>query len=739
MITFAPFGGCGLNNPLNHLRRLGVGEFVFRQMGFQATPFALSATANLQLLDFVTGKLEIPQWIRRLMYGDVSHQPTKEQGDKIFACDFVISEMSTPVDYMFEGFVLNINRFEEVMAEELAQLQEHRKLIGTWRQALVKGKDDVRAAAAEEIYGLLRKDSEEQQNLARFVRETTSRILSQDEIAKAAGELRERIGKPMGLVLHNFQFLPDGRAISWPADFKRQMAEVGERLDMPTFDLAPYVQEHGVGRVMAADRRHWEPSYIPRLSEQFYDFAASVLGRPPIKDELARLREEKMASEDDMEDEIEEGAPDSAQRAGQLARYEFDYESGGYLPQIDDTVFVVLLLGQSWASGATADATDLVPVTIGSEHKDHALMFDAGIRPGGRAVEKFIDLHESVLGTTRETPCSGIADHIMRHCDARFADKPTILFISAASASTLTGAGMTPESGSMRGSQQHRQLLRYVNRARQIAGESGKRVEVLGICFAGGDLEAGQKSSSAALFERQISLLQQQYDSDLRAITGQVQPVRLFVSQTGRSTGGTDVSPVVVAQLAAQDRNMFVRCAGPTYCFPTEIREKGHPLHAKPLGHRRLGQTFGHFLLQDCWGTGADAMRVTDGYWLNPVTARLRFSQPVAIETSDHQVRVSDLGPGAGINFDDGSAWSPSVREVRTIKGRDYELEIELSGPSSGPHKRFLIAVVPTVRGASGNLQGARSAIRSRRPFDKDPLDGTDLYQWACAQEFNVP
>jgi len=66
-------------------------------------------------------------------------------------------------------------------------------------------------------------------------------------------------------------------------------------------------------------------------------------------------------------------------------------------------------------------------------------------------------------------------------------------------------------------------------------------------------------------------------------------------------------------------------------------------------------------------------------------------------------------------------------------------LEIELTSPSIGPRKRLLIAAVPSVKGSTGNLTGARSAIRSRRPFDQDPLDGVDLYDWACTQELAVP
>ena len=137
MINFAPFGGCGLHNPVGSLRRLKVAESVFGQMGFQNSPFSLSANANLQLLDFVTGNLDIPEWIRRLTYADRSHRPSDAQGAAIHDSDIVLVEMSTPIEYLFDSHLLNINLFEEVMLQELASLASHKKLISSWRSSLL--------------------------------------------------------------------------------------------------------------------------------------------------------------------------------------------------------------------------------------------------------------------------------------------------------------------------------------------------------------------------------------------------------------------------------------------------------------------------------------------------------------------------------------------------------------------------------------------------------------------------
>jgi hypothetical protein len=55
VMRIAGFGGCGLHNPQISLYRRGLVPLFYREMGFRNTPFALSATANIQLLDFLTG------------------------------------------------------------------------------------------------------------------------------------------------------------------------------------------------------------------------------------------------------------------------------------------------------------------------------------------------------------------------------------------------------------------------------------------------------------------------------------------------------------------------------------------------------------------------------------------------------------------------------------------------------------------------------------------------------------
>jgi hypothetical protein len=236
-----------------------------------------------------------------------------------------------------------------------------------------------------------------------------------------------------------------------------------------------------------------------------------------------------------------------------------------------------------------------------------------------------------------------------------------------------------------------------------------------------------------------LSLLQIQYDADLRALTGQSEPVRVYLTQSNRGSSRFETPEIPIAQLNAKYDNPYVQCVGPTYFAPPEVRERDPAVYVKAAGYRRIGQLFGRFLIDDLWGAFREPLRIEEGYWVGPKTIRLRYNRAIALEDNDSRINVSDLGPGRGIDFNDGTPWSPAVEGIRLARGRDAELDVELTAPSAGYYKRLLVAARTTGEGGVGCLQGPRSAIRSKESFDVDPLDGTALFDWACMEQVVLP
>jgi hypothetical protein len=758
MIRITPFGGCGLHNPLAHVYK-GTGDNgIFAKMGFRNTPFSLSANTNHQLIDYVTGQVDFPDWIRSLAYADGETQPSEEQGKLIFSGDVAIVEMSTPAEFSFGGALLNINRFEEVIVSSLSDLASERKLIGRWKGALRRANEDVRKQASEEIYHFMPKNTQEQRNLAEFVRGTSSRMLGLEDMTTAIANLRDRLAIPMGLVLYNFNYMPNGTPVSWPADFKENIHQVALRLNMPTVDTADFVAREGVANVMMDDRRHWRPSAFRHVGEILYDFCATTIGAPPLAESLpvklkakahpkqvvlaeaAAPREVVAPAAKDAKDVAlrREGSAPSTAVAPASRLYAFDHNSGGYLPDDGSTIFAVIVLGGAWAQGANADLTDTA-VSVAAEHPRNALTFDTGPRPRGRDVHRFIDLVERTGGSSKETPCAGMADQIMRNSKVRFGNPPKMLFFSISRGGTsLSGVGQTAEDGLLRGAVQHREVMRLIGRAREIAAERKCRLEVAAVCLMHGEYEASRNVSGSA-YRRGLSLLQQQYDGDIRALTGQSEPVRLYLTQTNRGSARFETPDLPIAQLNAKYDNPYVQCVGPVYFAPPEVRPEGAAAYVKAAGYRRIGQLFGRFLIDDLWGAQREPLRVDQALWVGPKTIRLRYNRPVALEEDDARVNISDLGPGLGIDFNDGTPWSPTVEALRPVRGREAEIDVELTAPSAGYSKRLLIAARTTGGGGVGSQEGARSGIRSKEPFDVDPLDGAELFDWACTEQVILP
>ena len=773
MIDVLPFGGCGLHNPLGAVSKKTNGPNIFGSLRIRGKMFSLSANTNLQLVDFVAGDSDFPVWIKELMYGGTAEKPSSDKRSLIYSCDIAIVELSTPIELNFDGALLNINRFEEAILSRTSKISVEKKLISRWKSALLKGDEEVRRSMAKEIHGLIPKDTPEDQDIAKFVLSTASRMLSVEEQTKSVADLRDRLGMPVGMILHNFSFMPDGRSVSWPAGFKDSCAEVAKRLDLPTFDFASHVKEAGVATVMLDDLRHWAPGSYLRLGELMHDFCDGVLdgqGKSRVRtratDQTSQTtaagvktssggapskKPERLNAMASLDEELrrelaellqDDGAPSAAPTAGPLLSapqyYQFDSVSGGHLRDSEPALLAVVVLGSAWAMGMNNDPEDKVVSEL-SSHTAGALMFNAGVRAAGKDVKAFVQLQEQGGSFAKETPCAGIADQVIRNSWSRFRRRPEMLFFAVGRrATSLSGAGQTGEDGLLRGSVQHREVTRLVARARDIAAGQKLRLEVAAICLLHGEYEAGRNVSGSA-YRRGLSMLQLQYDADIRAMTGQSEPVRLYLTQTNRGVARFEPPEIPIAQLNAGRDNPYVQCVGPTYFAAPEARTEGAAAYVKAAGYRRIGQLFGRFLLDDLWGGQREPLRVEEAYWTGPKTVRLRYNRPVSLEEDDARVNISALGPGLGVDFNDGAPWSPTVESVRATRGREAELDVELTAPPTGPRKRVLIATRTTGAGGVGCLEGARSAIRSKEPFDTDPIDDAELFDWACSEQINLP
>ncbi|MGX5832029.1 hypothetical protein [Mesorhizobium sp. 43Arga] len=761
------FGGCLLNNLISALHQNNKLGGIYKEMGFLRTPFSISAASAVQLLEFLTGSNTIPQHVRRFCYLDSSREPNKAQMAIPYTADLIIVEMSTSIDILYDGFVVNTNRFQEIILPELEHLNVPSRIVAKWRSSLVKQNESDRAKYATQLLELV-PSTEEFEWLHDLVGRTTTRQLNVDEMTDYIGRIRETVDVPLAMVHHNFRYMPDGRPVSWPTELKDQSIEVAHRLKAHELDFAPFVARHGVKRVLADDCRHWNPAFFPEIANHLYKFICKGAGRGAPDDLIERTfvptdlendeptqisgkrfrepssvegREEKnstvgpaMPSKD--AGVLQRGTESGIGISGDLV---YHPETASHFDFDARVLNMIVVVGQSWALGGNNDEAGDAPCTTAPEHPGRALMFDAGSAPRGRRVSKLVDLFERATGSTKETPCGGLADYFLRTCEARFGRKPTVVFASVGrGGTTLSGLNQGSADGLLRGSAQHLEVMRLVAKAVEFARADGKRVRMLAICLAHGESDAGRGTPGDS-YQRGLILLRQQYDADIRHLTGQVDSVPMLTYQANRGASRPGIiAESVWSQLRVAKAEPHIRCIGPVYHHDPESRSEGRSAHLKAIGYRRIGFQFGRYLLDDLFGPGLEPLRVCHVRLLRANVIGLEYSRAITLEQDDERVNISSLGAGIGIDVV-GTGWSSPAITSLAISARDDKLvEVHFSSPISQHGCRLFIAARITGTNC-GRHEGARSGIRAKVPYYVDPHDNTEMYDWACSEIVDFP
>src|SRR5262245_60363253 len=103
-------GGCGLTIPLGRMAKRKLVQLMFRKIGFSRSPLTLSSGSALQLLRFSFGELEIPAGLRQLCYEHSPERCSSDAAELLRQSDIGLIILSTPLEYVVDGYVLNQNR-----------------------------------------------------------------------------------------------------------------------------------------------------------------------------------------------------------------------------------------------------------------------------------------------------------------------------------------------------------------------------------------------------------------------------------------------------------------------------------------------------------------------------------------------------------------------------------------------------------------------------------------------------
>lgn len=376
----------------------------------------------------------------------------------------------------------------------------------------------------------------------------------------------------------------------------------------------------------------------------------------------------------------------------------------------------MLIGGQSLSVGTLS-----TPV-LSTTQRYNNVMLDDGVRSQGANATAYAPLVEVTEtdtyfdgAQTGETAASGWTNQ-MTLARLLSGAAGTQRFVASAH-----GKGATALSGLNKGTAPYANGLAQVTKGRQISTAAGRSYVVGGILWVHGESD---ESANNANYAAGLKQLIDDYDADIRAITGQTGRVPFLFNQMSSHTrrGGHTVPVIAPQQLqvAEEYADRGARLIGPLYPLP-HIAADG--VHLTAESERRLGEYAGK----------ARHWEVTGRVW-KPL-------MPRSVQILGSSVYVQFIVPVGPLVLDTTLVTDPgnygfellSDTNARTITGVTLAgpdtVRIDLSGaPSAGASIAY--AWTGIANNNAGPTTGARGCLRDSDTTLPESGYGGPLYNW---------
>jgi hypothetical protein len=380
----------------------------------------------------------------------------------------------------------------------------------------------------------------------------------------------------------------------------------------------------------------------------------------------------------------------------------------------------VLATGQSLSVGALG-----TPTLSASQPYDN-LTFVTGVISGGSGLTSFVPLVEGTV----ETMSSAFANLVTKNA------RSTILVGQPAGQTShdllvsVHGIGGQPYSALKKGGTEpaYANGMAQAKAGHDLAVAANKSYVVRAVTNVHGESDSQLDNAG---YEANLIEWQSDYETDVKKITGQTEPVPMFhtqISSWTRLAGNPTTSIIPSAQLAAHVHAPGkVILVGAKYHLPYVA----DGVHLTNEGYRHMGEDYAkvyrRVILEGKPWEPVSPKTITRVGMV--VTVKMHVPvPPLVIDTSI----VKDPG-NYGFEWADGGPAPPSITSV-AVTGPDTVV-ITLSSPPSGakPRLRYAFTGVPAALG--GPQTGPRGNLRDS---DKTPSpNGYALHNWCV--HFDVP
>jgi hypothetical protein len=277
LTRFLSFGGCQINVPIGSLCVRKQASSAYYEMGFRNPPNCFTPQAILQLINYCRQKIYIPKSVRMFCWTDPEFEPTSESGQYLDQATAGLIELNTPTNIDFDGFFLAQTQVREHIVDPMKLLgKAEGKIASTWlAEGVLKMKEDIRLSAGAKLLEILPQNTEEDLAVRAVVERARGLPGDRDSIVRGIEKVRQELPIPLGMVIYHFQYMPDGRTISWPATFYDDVVHAANELKLPLFDPAELVRQHDTLVALKTDLRHYNVEFCPTVGEALVKFVAS--------------------------------------------------------------------------------------------------------------------------------------------------------------------------------------------------------------------------------------------------------------------------------------------------------------------------------------------------------------------------------------------------------------------------------------------------------------------------------
>lgn len=383
--------------------------------------------------------------------------------------------------------------------------------------------------------------------------------------------------------------------------------------------------------------------------------------------------------------------------------------------------FVMMLLhiissGQSLSMGATAAVVTTQPPTA-----NRLFTIQDGVRltdQGGTLTAGMVAPFKPLIAKTQEVPLVQLCGQLNR---LRGVPSDSAILASC------HGRGGLPIASLNKGSLYYSNSITASVAARAEAERRGLGYKVPFVDWIHGENDSG---AAKGYYLSQLLLLQSDYETDLKAISGQPGKIPLLLDQISNWTAPTynrseSNVPFEQLQSALYYPDKFY-CAGPKYWLLTSP----DGVHMTSESSMRLGAMHARAAQAILAGSSWLPTHVISAKRTGAVVT-LEFHTPQGPLTID-TLSVSNPG-NLGIRYVDDSS-SATVQSVR-LAGHNI-VEVTLSATPTGANQFIGIADIGTPGAAGGPNTGARSCLRDSST-DLDAY-GHPVFNWACHQRVSI-